>query len=118
MFWVQYDGVSRQLDVFTAEQLGDPRRSDFFIMPSPTDPILTANLNLKDIVERKSYFGFSASTGTATQLNCVLRWNLTVEKLTDVGSEDRTWSGCPPWWCCSCWASEGDETVGVWAPCF
>ncbi|BFG39509.1 hypothetical protein CerSpe_257830 [Prunus speciosa] len=88
MIWVQYDGVSRQLDVFMAEQLGDPRTSPFFIMPRPTRSILTANVNLKDIVEQKSYFGFSASTGSATQLNCLLRWNLTVEKLPGFGSED------------------------------
>ncbi|PQQ15250.1 putative L-type lectin-domain containing receptor kinase S.5 [Prunus yedoensis var. nudiflora] len=88
MVWVQYDGVSRQLDVFMAEQSGDPRKSNFFIMPRPTIPILTANLSLKDIVKQKSYFGFSASTGSATQLNCLLRWNLTVEKLPGFGSED------------------------------
>ncbi|XP_021804519.1 probable L-type lectin-domain containing receptor kinase S.5 [Prunus avium] len=88
MVWVQYDGVSRQLDVFMAEQLGDPRTSPFFIMPRPTRSILTANLNLKDIVQQKSYFGFSASTGSATQLNCLLRWNLTVEKLPGFGRED------------------------------
>ncbi|BBH08139.1 Concanavalin A-like lectin protein kinase family protein [Prunus dulcis] len=88
MVWVQYDGVSRQLDVFMAEQLRDPKTSDFFIRPRPTNPILTANLNLKDIVQQKSYFGFSASTGSAIQLNCLLRWNLTVENLSGVGSED------------------------------
>ncbi|CAB4288028.1 unnamed protein product [Prunus armeniaca] len=88
MVWVQYDGDSRQLEVFMAEQLQDPKTSDFVIRPRPTTPILTANLNLKDIVEQNSYFGFSASTGSAIQLNCLLRWNLTVENLSGVGSED------------------------------
>ncbi|XP_008228188.1 PREDICTED: probable L-type lectin-domain containing receptor kinase S.5 [Prunus mume] len=81
------DNVSRQLDVFTAEQLRDPKTSDFVIRPRPTNPILTSNLNLKDIVEQKSYFSFFALIGSATHLNCLLRWNLTVENLSGVGSE-------------------------------
>ncbi|KAG5534430.1 hypothetical protein RHGRI_022529 [Rhododendron griersonianum] len=32
-----------------------------------------------DGFNKRSYFGFSASTGRNVQLNCILRWNLTVE---------------------------------------
>lgn len=42
---------------------------------------MATNLNLSQIVDQKSYFGFAASTGSSIQLNCVLRWNLTVEVL-------------------------------------
>ncbi|GMN62209.1 hypothetical protein TIFTF001_031299 [Ficus carica] len=42
---------------------------------------MRTNLNLSQIVDQKSYFGFAASTGSSVQLNCVLRWNLTVEVL-------------------------------------
>ncbi|KAM0975069.1 probable L-type lectin-domain containing receptor kinase S.5 [Malus sylvestris] len=80
MVWIEYGGESHQLDVYMAEQDGDPQ-TGFVIRPRPTSPVLTANLNLKDIVKQKSYFGFAASTGSAIELNCVLRWNLTVELL-------------------------------------
>ncbi|KAM1528926.1 hypothetical protein ACFX1Z_018196 [Malus domestica] len=80
MVWIEYGGESHQLDVYMTEQDGDPQ-TGFVIRPRPTSPVLTANLNLKDIVKQKSYFGFAASTGSAIELNCVLRWNLTVELL-------------------------------------
>ncbi|KAM1073014.1 hypothetical protein ACFX2B_017942 [Malus domestica] len=80
MVWIEYGGESHQLDVYMAEQDGEPQ-TGFVIRPRPTSPVLTANLNLKDIVKQKSYFGFAASTGSAIELNCVLRWNLTVELL-------------------------------------
>ncbi|MCD7468401.1 hypothetical protein HAX54_006565 [Datura stramonium] len=73
--WVQYDGFKKVLDVYIAEQAekngSTPTR--------PRDPILTHNLDLRRFVNQESYFGFSASTGHFNQLNCVLRWNLTVE---------------------------------------
>lgn len=73
--WIQYDGFKKVLDVYIAEQQAKhgltPRR--------PSDPILTHNLDLRKFVNQESYFGFSASTGHFNQLNCVLRWNLTVE---------------------------------------
>ncbi|TQD93312.1 hypothetical protein C1H46_021070 [Malus baccata] len=80
MVWIEYGGESHQLDVYMAEQDGNPQ-TGFVIRPRPTSPVLTANLNLKDIVKQESYFGFAASTGSAIELNCVLRWNLTVELL-------------------------------------
>ncbi|KAM5547071.1 hypothetical protein ABKV19_001530 [Rosa sericea] len=79
--WIQYDGGSHNLSVFMANHTGG---ASVNIRPRPTTPILTANLNLKDIVEQKSYFGFAASTGSYIQLNCVLMWNLTVEILPNV----------------------------------
>ncbi|KAK9948198.1 hypothetical protein M0R45_003785 [Rubus argutus] len=92
MVWIQYDGRSHNLSVFMANQTDQTKDSNgafINIQSRPTTPILTANLNLKDIVKQKSYFGFGASTGSNIQLNCVLMWNLTVEILPDLeGSGD------------------------------
>ncbi|CAK7357550.1 unnamed protein product [Dovyalis caffra] len=73
MVWVQYDGNSKSMEVFMAEEgKGKPAR-----------PTLTAELNLQELVRQNSYFGFAASTGSNFQLNCVLNWNLTVEMLSE-----------------------------------
>ncbi|KAG8373505.1 hypothetical protein BUALT_Bualt11G0031200 [Buddleja alternifolia] len=77
--WVDYDGMKMVMDVYITEQATykgpTPRK--------PEIPILSANLNLRDHVNQYSYFGFSASTGNDYQLNCVLRWNLTVHHFPD-----------------------------------
>ncbi|KAK4490452.1 hypothetical protein RD792_001129 [Penstemon davidsonii] len=73
--WVDYDGVNMVLDVYIAEQ----REKTGPTPLKPTSPILSSDLNLRDHVNQYSYFGFSASTGNTTQLNCVLRWDLTVQ---------------------------------------
>ncbi|KAG5534425.1 hypothetical protein RHGRI_022524 [Rhododendron griersonianum] len=73
--WVQYDGVKKEIAVFItrqAEQEGDTP-------PRPDEPVLKTGLDLRGIVDQYSYFGFSASTGNFEQLNCVLRWDLTVQ---------------------------------------
>ncbi|OVA00714.1 Protein kinase domain [Macleaya cordata] len=72
--WIQYDGRKRVLRVYMAQQ-GEP-------FPAGK-PLLRENLNIRDYVQQKSYFGFAGSTGNWTQLNCVLAWNLTVEKLDE-----------------------------------
>ncbi|XP_073029927.1 probable L-type lectin-domain containing receptor kinase S.5 [Primulina eburnea] len=72
--WVDYDGVGKVMEVYISEQ-GSKTGST---PPKPGSPILSYNLNLRDHVRQYSYFGFSASTGDDIQLNCVLRWNLTV----------------------------------------
>ncbi|KAK4789864.1 hypothetical protein SAY86_017168 [Trapa natans] len=51
--------------------------------PRPADPVMTADLDISTIVNQYSYFGFAASTGNAIELNCVLRWNLTVEEIAE-----------------------------------
>ncbi|KAF9667113.1 hypothetical protein SADUNF_Sadunf16G0299200 [Salix dunnii] len=73
MVWVHYDGNSKIMEAYMAEE-GKAK---------PATPALTAELNLKDHVKQNSYFGFAASTGSNFQLNCVLKWNLTVEMLSD-----------------------------------
>nr|BAA82556.1 lectin-like protein kinase [Populus nigra] len=78
MVWVHYDGNSKKMEVYMAEE-GRAK---------PATPALAAELNLKDLVREKSYFGFAASTGRNFQLNCVLKWNLTVEMLSDDSVEN------------------------------
>ncbi|KAK4411623.1 putative L-type lectin-domain containing receptor kinase S.5 [Sesamum angolense] len=75
--WVDYDGLNMVIDVYIAEQATHNGATP----PKPSSPILSADLNLRDYVNQQSYFGFSASTGNESQLNCVLRWNLTVHYL-------------------------------------
>ncbi|XVF20662.1 hypothetical protein REPUB_Repub12eG0021000 [Reevesia pubescens] len=58
--------------------------------PKPTKPVLSAPLDLSSVVKQNSYFGFSASTGSHVQLNCVLRWNLTIEMLPG-DKKGKTW---------------------------
>ncbi|XP_075488080.1 putative L-type lectin-domain containing receptor kinase S.5 [Primulina tabacum] len=72
--WVDYDGVGKVMEVYISEQESKTGSTP----PKPGSPILSYNLNLRDHVRQYSYFGFSASTGDDIQLNCVLRWNLTV----------------------------------------
>ncbi|KAI4325716.1 hypothetical protein MLD38_031090 [Melastoma candidum] len=75
--WIDYDGIRKILRVYLTNDSQVP------IKPRPADPILTYNLDISKLVAQRSYFGFSASTGTSIELNCVLRWNLTVEILPD-----------------------------------
>nr|ADB85269.1 putative lectin-like protein kinase [Phyllostachys edulis] len=69
--WVDYDGAARRIAVYMAVA-GEEK---------PRSQVLAAPLDLGSIVAEWSYFGFSASTGRKYQLNCVLAWNMTVEKL-------------------------------------
>lgn len=84
MMWIQYDGGNKSLSVFMAEQTQDNQGKPLqYTVDKPNKPVLTADhLDLRSLVNKNSYFGFAASTGASDfQLNCVLRWNLTVEKL-------------------------------------
>ncbi|KAM3710051.1 hypothetical protein ACJW31_02G220200 [Castanea mollissima] len=84
MVWIQYDGGNKSLSVFMAEQMQDNQGNPLqYTVDKPNKPVLTADhLDLGSLVNQNSYFGFAASTGASdVQLNCVLRWNLTVEKL-------------------------------------
>ncbi|XP_059438892.1 probable L-type lectin-domain containing receptor kinase S.5 [Corylus avellana] len=94
MVWVQYNGGDKVLDVFIAEQGQDQKGTPLALTAArPAKPVLTADLDIRGIVNKDSYFGFAASTGSAIQLNCVLKWNLTVELLpgdqVDQGKNDR-----------------------------
>lgn len=84
MVWIQYNGSNKVLDVFIAEQGQDQQGKPLALTtPRPTKPVMSADLDVRGIVNQYSYFGFAASTGSAIQLNCVLKWNLTVESLPE-----------------------------------
>ncbi|KAI8536681.1 hypothetical protein RHMOL_Rhmol10G0275500 [Rhododendron molle] len=79
--WVQYDGIKKFIAVYMAQQ----NTSKDPTPPRPDTPILASPLELRGVVNQNSYFGFSASTGgNSTELNRVLRWNLTVEYYHEV----------------------------------
>ncbi|KAI4974982.1 hypothetical protein ZWY2020_048589 [Hordeum vulgare] len=73
--WIDYDGDARRITVYMAD----------VDAAKPASPVLAAPLDLGATVAEKSYFGFAASTGRKYQLNCVLAWNMTVEKLDEPG---------------------------------
>ncbi|XVF71473.1 hypothetical protein PTKIN_Ptkin12aG0040300 [Pterospermum kingtungense] len=84
--WIQYDGKSKSVQVYIAEQ----EESSSPTPPKPSKPVLSADLDLGSLVKQKSYLGFSASTGSHVQLNCVLKWNLTIEVIPD-GNKGKNW---------------------------
>ncbi|EPS71038.1 hypothetical protein M569_03718, partial [Genlisea aurea] len=81
--WVDYDGIS--LHVYIAELANETGPTP----AKPSSPILTADLNLTQIVNQASYFGFSASTGNTSQLNCIRRWNITINYFHEVNDDEQ-----------------------------
>uniref|UniRef100_A0A0D9WPX1 Protein kinase domain-containing protein n=1 Tax=Leersia perrieri TaxID=77586 RepID=A0A0D9WPX1_9ORYZ len=75
--WLDYDGASGHVRMYMA------RSDDGVPTPKPSTPVLNEPLDLSGVVAQKAYFGFSASTGTQFQLNCLHMWNMTVELLDD-----------------------------------
>ncbi|KAF3951191.1 hypothetical protein CMV_023129 [Castanea mollissima] len=70
--WVQYNGTSKVMEVYMVQD-GQPK---------PEKPLLNETINLKQHVNKKSYFGFAASTGDPQiELNCVLKWSLEIDDL-------------------------------------
>ncbi|CAL0314249.1 unnamed protein product [Lupinus luteus] len=74
VIWVEYDGERKEIHVYMAKQ---PDRNAP-IVEKPTKPVLSSSLDLKSLVNQKSYFGFAASTGVNYELHCVLRWNISI----------------------------------------
>ncbi|GJM86623.1 hypothetical protein PR202_ga02500 [Eleusine coracana subsp. coracana] len=83
MVWVDYNGTARHVWVYMSEGTA-----------KPASAVLNASLDLSDVLRgNKAYFGFSASTGVTYQLNCVLMWNMTVERLHDDSAAKKTMPG-------------------------
>ncbi|KAL5207577.1 hypothetical protein ABZP36_032012 [Zizania latifolia] len=81
--WVEYNGTTRHVWVYMAKN-----------NRKPSVPVLNSSLDLPTIlIGKEAYFGFSASTGLRYQLNCVLMWNMTVEKLHDGTNKKASMSG-------------------------
>lgn len=71
--WIDYDGEARNISVYMAQQNSS----------KPTKPVLTYSIDLSKVIDKNAYVGFSASTGIRYELNCVLAWELMVERLHD-----------------------------------
>lgn len=69
---IQYDGQTKKLDVFVA------KKNDTM----PTNPVVSSIIDLSTILDQEAYFGFSASTGVDTELNCVKSWNFTIHPVS------------------------------------
>ncbi|CAM0904494.1 unnamed protein product [Alopecurus aequalis] len=83
MVWIEYNGTSRNVSVYVAKNGSRPGAA-----------VLNAPLDLSTVLlGKKAYFGFSASTGVKYQFNCVLMWNMTVERLPDGSIAIKSTSG-------------------------
>ncbi|KAL6633670.1 hypothetical protein ACP70R_026341 [Stipagrostis hirtigluma subsp. patula] len=81
--WVDYNGMTRHVWVYMSHNDSKPAAA-----------VLDAPLDLSAVLRgKKAYFGFSASTGVQYQLNCVLMWNMTVERLHDDSVPKKALSG-------------------------
>ena len=67
--WVEYDGAARHVSVYMGVR-GEPK---------PASPVLDSPLDLSEHVPEKACIGFTASTGTDFELNCILDWTLSIE---------------------------------------
>ena len=83
--WVDYDGTHKVINVYMAAQDDDKAP----IVAKPSKPVLSSGLDLKGLVNQESYFGFSASTGENYELNCVLRWNISIEVFPKKGGDGK-----------------------------
>ncbi|CAD6343133.1 unnamed protein product [Miscanthus lutarioriparius] len=77
--WVEYDGVARHVSVYMGVR-GEPK---------PASPVLDSPLDLSEHVPEKAYIGFTASTGTDFELNCILDWTLSIEVIPE--KKSTTW---------------------------
>lgn len=75
--WVIYDGAAKRLRVYMVDE-----DTNTTTKPMPSEPVMDVGLDISQVVNQDSYFGFAASTGAYAELNCVLGWNLTVENLS------------------------------------
>ncbi|KAI8540995.1 hypothetical protein RHMOL_Rhmol08G0028400 [Rhododendron molle] len=92
--WVQYDGVSKVIEVYIARQA----ERDGETPSRPDTPVLKSNLDLGEVLKYQySYFGFSASTGNNVQLNSIFRWNLTVASFVEEHPPWEMTLNPPPW---------------------
>lgn len=69
---IEYDGQTKKLDVYVAKNS----------TPMPTKPVVSSIIDLSTILDQKAYFGFSASTGVDTELNCVISWNFSIDPVS------------------------------------
>ncbi|XP_066326530.1 probable L-type lectin-domain containing receptor kinase S.5 [Miscanthus floridulus] len=77
--WVEYDGAARHVSVYMGVR-GEPK---------PASPVLDSPLDLSEHVPEKAYIGFTASTGTDFELNCILDWTLSIEVIPE--KKSTTW---------------------------
>lgn len=77
--WVEYDGEARHVSVYIGVR-GEPK---------PASPVLDSPLDLSEHVPEQAYVGFTASTGTDFELNCILDWTLSIEVIPE--KKSTTW---------------------------
>ncbi|XP_011626487.2 probable L-type lectin-domain containing receptor kinase S.5 [Amborella trichopoda] len=75
--WVEYDGSNRSIKVFVEKEAKGVK---------PETPVLSYDIDVSKYISETSYFGFSASTGESAELNCVLKWEISVDELPEGAS--------------------------------
>ncbi|WOG98146.1 hypothetical protein DCAR_0417487 [Daucus carota subsp. sativus] len=76
---LRYDGIAKKLDVyvFMSSDAGGNQSKK---------PIISMNISLSDLLPRRVFVGFSASTGEYAELNCVRSWSFSSTKIDDDGN--------------------------------
>ncbi|KAM0892708.1 hypothetical protein ACQ4PT_025579 [Festuca glaucescens] len=77
--WIEYNGVGHHIWVYMAPQ-GQEK---------PGRAVLDAPLNMSSHLPQRAYIGFSGSTGQGFELNIILSWSLTLDKLP--GDDGEKW---------------------------
>ncbi|OIV92915.1 hypothetical protein TanjilG_00092 [Lupinus angustifolius] len=90
--WVEYDGERKEINVYMAKQAN--RFAP--IVAKPTQPVFSSSLDLKGLVNQKSYFGFAGSTGLSYELHCVLRWNISITSFPEDNIKKKCLSSSDP----------------------
>ncbi|XP_059077096.1 2-acetamido-2-deoxy-D-galactose-binding seed lectin 2-like [Cryptomeria japonica] len=81
--WVDYDGSTKQLQVFL---LFTDSSSDLNVISKPTSPILTYHIDLRQYIPEMIGVGISASTGTYYETHTVKAWNFSCAYSWDISS--------------------------------
>jgi hypothetical protein len=79
--WIDYNSVGQHIWVYMAPQGQD----------KPGSPVLDTQLNLSSHLPQRAYIGFSGSTGQGYELNAILNWDLTLDKLPGDGNHGEKW---------------------------
>ena len=68
--WVEYDGVTNTLRVYTAHGV---------VVNRPAGAVITVSMDLPGLVGAQAWFGFSAGTGGSYNAHDIESWSLSTD---------------------------------------